>query len=85
MRQMTSRIAWIAGISFKQAIVSRDLFRNKLGDFHRDRSAICRWFYGKWYFFSSEIMTDGVYCFNAKFAHRLRHRLFSDLAAINRV
>ena len=27
---------------FKQAIVSRDLSRNKLGDFHRDRSAICR-------------------------------------------
>lgn len=31
------------------------LFRNKLGDFHRDRSAVCRWFYGKWYFLAAKL------------------------------
>lgn len=30
-------------------------------------------------------MTDGLYCFRAKVAERLPHRLFSDLAEINRV
>ena len=30
-------------------------------------------------------MTDGLYCFRAKVAQRLPHRLFSNLAAINHV